>query len=263
MGELEEVDMGTLVTGGTGFIGSNIVRELVKRGHKVTSVDIAKPDNLMLRYLDAWSDQVSWVQGDILDKATLQKIADDKSISKIVHAAVYTGIREDIEREDSRRIIDINLSGTANVLDLARNLSVERFVYVSSGGVYEGVDAYEGLMTEDTPLHPRSLYSATKYASELMTQRYGELHGFETACVRLGGPYGPMERTTGHRAVMSILQVWTGKALRGEPIEAVKDGAWDFTYVLDIAADCTRIGFPGFSVTGTLGDTLGDLPPIN
>jgi UDP-glucose 4-epimerase len=137
---------------------------------------------------------------------------------------------------ESRRIVDINVMGTANMLELARELSVERFVYVSSGGVYEGLDSSAAAIREDTPVHPTQLYNVTKLTSELITLRYGELHGFETAAVRLGGPYGPMERVTGHRAVMSLLHLWTGKAVRGEAIDAMAEGRWDFTYVSDIAA---------------------------
>ena len=72
-------------------------------------------------------------------------------------------------------------------------------------------------LNEDAPPVPLNLYGITKYASELLTQRYGELHGISTASVRLSTPYGPMERVTGHRAVMSVFYQWTGQALRGGP----------------------------------------------
>ncbi len=83
---------------------------------------------------------------------------------------------------------------------------------------------------------PHTLYAITKYTSELLTQRYGELHGFSTASVRLSTPYGPMERTTGHRAVMSVFHDWTGQAIRGEDIHVDNlDVGRDYTYVSDIA----------------------------
>ena len=227
--------MKTIVTGGTGFVGSNIVKALAQRGHQVVSIDIVGPDGLVRQYLEPWSDQIAWVQADILDSDELDKLTSNLDIGKIVHAAVYTVVREETEREDSRRIIDINLVGTANMLELARQLVVERFLYVSSGGVYEGVISSDERIKEDVPVHPSQLYNVTKYASELLTKRYGWLHGFETVSVRLGGPYGPMERVTGHRAVMSLIHEWTGKATRGEPIEAVAQGRMDFTYVSDIA----------------------------
>ena len=86
------------------------------------------------------------------------------------------------------------------------------------------------------PPIPENLYGITKYASELLARRYGELHQFSSASVRLSTPYGPMERVTGHRAVMSVLYNWTGQALRGETIQAEDlDQGRDYTYVTDIA----------------------------
>ena len=68
-------------------------------------------------------------------------------------------------------------------------------------------------------LFPINLYDITKYACEMLSERYGNLHGFETVSVRLSSPYGPMERVTGHRAVMSQVYEWTGSAMRDEAID--------------------------------------------
>ena len=232
--------MATLVTGGTGFVASNIVRALAERGHDVVSLDVTPPDDLVRRYWEPWKANIAWVQGDILDPADLQRVGRAHQIDKIVHAAVYTGIREDIERSDSRRIVDINLAGTANLLDLARQIGLARFLYVSSGSVYEGMDA-DGPLIEDSLVRPRSLYAVTKYVSELLTERYGELHGFEAVSVRLGSPFGPMERVTGHRAVMSLMYQWTRMALRGEPIEVEPRGIGDCIYVGDVARGISAV----------------------
>ena len=229
--------MATLVTGGTGFVGTNIVKVLAQGGHQVVSVDIAPPDDMVLRYTSNIADNVSWVQGDILNQDTLTRATENLEIDKIVHAAVYTGTRADVEIENSHRIVDINTRGTLNLLDLARQLSVRRFVYVSSGGVYAGKRLAHEPLREDMHLFPINLYDITKYACEMLSERYGDIHGFQTASVRLSAPYGPMERVTGHRAVMSQVYEWTGKAIRGETIDFSRvTPDRDFTYVLDTAA---------------------------
>jgi len=138
--------------------------------------------------------------------------------------------------------------GTTNILEVARKLSVERFLYVSSGAVY-GDDHPDRVLTEENTPRPHTLYAATKYASELLTRRYGELQGFPTVSIRLGSPYGPMERVTGHRANQSLLKEWTGNIVRGEPIE-VGDRSIErvFSYVLDIAGGiCVVLNSPSLS----------------
>ena len=230
--------MTILVTGGSGFVGSNIVRQLALEGHAVLSMDLNPPDALVQQYLSPWSNKITFLVGDIVDSETLTAIASSNQIENIIHAAVYTAVTEELERSDSRRIIDINLIGTTNLLDLASRVKVKRFVYVSSGGVYEGSTQSR---KEETPVAPRQVYNITKYASELLTEKYSILHGFQSASVRLGGPYGPMERVTSKRSVMSILHEWTGKAIRNEPIEIPGRNQWDFTYVHDIAGGICKV----------------------
>ena len=226
-----------MVTGATGFVGSNIVKALAERGHQVVGFDLVPPDNLVERYLQPWAERVSYVQGDILKLTDLEKVAEDHDITKIVHAAVYTAVSPDIEMERSRSIIDVNVVGTVNLLELARSLSLRRFLYVSSSAVYGVGHSLKEPLREDSILYPRSLYAATKYTSELLTSRYGELNGFQGVSVRLSSPYGPMERVTGYRSLMSLLCQWTGNVVREEPIKVGdRTQERDFTYVADVAA---------------------------
>ena len=211
--------MATLVTGGTGFIGSNNVRDLAQRGHQVVSFDIVPPDDLARRDVEPWADKVTWVMGDTLDKEALEEVASSHGIDKIIHNATYTHYG-DLETVDGRRVFDINMMGTANALDLARQLGVKRFVYVSSAGVYYGADPSDQPLNEDIPFNPQSIYGITKYASERLTQRYGEMYGLDTVSVRLAQNWGPMERVTPYRTRMALPYVWAGMAVRGEPIEA-------------------------------------------
>ena len=227
--------MATLVTGGTGFVGANIVKGLAQAGHDVVCFDINEPDQLTTRFMGDVSSRINFVQGDMVDQGVVERLGVEHSIDKIVHAAVFTVNRIELETQRSRDIVAINVEGTANLLELARVLNVNRFIYVSSGAVYGAAAAGDQTLNEDAPAMPLNLYGITKYSSELLTHRYGELHGLSTASVRLSTPYGPMERVTGHRAVMSVFYQWTGQALRGEPISVDDmDQGRDYTYSADI-----------------------------
>ena len=235
--------MATLVTGGAGFVGSNIVKGLAEKGHKVVCFDLTPADALLRNYLEPWPDNVTFVQGDILNVDDLRQAAAQNPIDKIVHAAVFTPSQTGpMETGRSRDIVNINIEGTANLLDLAASSTVKRFVYVSSEAVYGEAAPGVAPLKEDSPLQPRNLYAIGKHTSELLTRRYGELHGFETASVRLSYPYGPMERITGHRARMSLIYRWTGNVVRGEPI-TVEDRSIgrDYTFVGDVAAGIQTI----------------------
>ena len=229
--------MATLVTGGVGFVGANIVKELAARGHDVVSLDVLPVDELLTGFLGELAERVNFVQGDILDATALDALRSAYSFDKIVHAAVFTVNRTDLETARSKDILDINLTGTGNLLEMARLCDVERFVYISSGAAYGLTRNPDQTYNEDDASQPGNLYGITKFASEQLTRRYGELHGFSTVSLRLSTPYGPMERVTGHRGNMSTPFQWTGQMLRGEPIESNdSDHGRDYTYVLDTAS---------------------------
>ena len=237
--------MATMVTGGTGFVASNIVRTLAQRGHQVVCFDLVPPNDLLTRYIQRWADKVTFLQGDILSPGDLEQ-AEDHNIDKIVHAAVFTGVLPEVEISRSRSIVDINVMGTTNLLELARRIKPQRFLYVSSGSVYGDRPEHEEVLREDAELHPHTLYESTKYTSELLTRRFGEMHGFQTVATRLSSPYGPMERVTGHRANQSVIKDITGRIIRGEPIVVSdRNQGRDYTYVADIAGGiCSVLDSP-------------------
>lgn len=239
--------MKTLVTGGTGFIGSNIIRTLAEQGEEVVSFDLVPPSDLLRAYIEPWAERVTFMQGDLLNQDDLDMVLEH-DIKRIVQAAAFSGLISNIEAGRSRDIVAINVMGTTNMLEIARKLSIERFLYVSSSSVY-GDDHPDKVLTEESALYPRTLYAVTKYISELITRRYGELHGFPTVSVRLNSPYGPMERITGHRANQSLLKDWTGNIVRGEPIEVGSRSVERvFSYVTDIASGiCAVLNAPSLS----------------
>ena len=236
--------MATLVTGGVGMIGSNVVRELASRGHDVISIDVEPVGELGLKDVAPWGGQVTWVEGDITDQGTLERMVAMTQIDKIIHNAAYTPYG-DQEKDDWRRVIDVNLVGTVNMLELARRLAVGRFLNISSAGVYTSSDPTDQPLKEDMPLSPGNTYGITKIAGEALTRRYSELHGIETATLRLSQNWGPMERVTPYRTRMALPYTWTRSVVRGEPIEASPFGSGitegrlfnvDMPYVRDTAA---------------------------
>ena len=228
--------MTTLITGGTGFVGANLVKEMATNGHEVVSVDLSPPDALMSKFIADVSSNISFLTGDILDQQFLEIIQKTYEVDRIIHAAVYTVNQIDLEIEKSREIIDINVMGTTNLLELARKMQVKRFVYVSSGAAYGSAEEPDQTFNENSIPLPDFLYGITKYTSELLTRRYAELHNFSSASIRLSTPYGPMERVTNHRSVMSVFHQWTKAALNGDSIEVSTPHAGrDYTYISDIA----------------------------
>ena len=165
--------MSTLVTGGTGFVGANIVRELARAGHEVVSYDISPADGLARQFVAEWAGQIEFVQGDIRDREAVAALAGQHSIDKVIHAATYTVNQRDLEVERGRDVIGINVEGLANVLELARIAGVRRFVYVSSGAAYGLAAGTDQTYSEEMPVAPDSMYGITKYAGELITRRYG------------------------------------------------------------------------------------------
>lgn len=239
--------MSTLVTGGNGFFGVNLVKGLTKHGQKVVSFNRSATPDVVRDYLAPHLDLVTFAQGDVTNLPRLQQVVEDNNVSAIIHTATLTATSLDVERNNAWQIINVNVMGSVNVFEVGRRLGLRRIVYISSGAVYRhgaGTDPH----FEDEQPCPEDLYGISKYASEMIVQRYRHLLGTSIASVRLVQPYGPMERKSRSRVVLSPICEWAHQALKGEEIavEAL-DSIMDWCYVDDV-------------VDGTLSILLADEP---
>ena len=203
--------MTLLVTGATGFVMSVLGRHWLDAnpGERLVVLDAAAPDAAALRYFAPVAGRLEVVIADVARPDTW-KHALDRDITHIVHGATVTPLsrgtaaesKREPEAEDPGRILDVNIMGTVAMLDWARTLpNLKRFIYVSSGAVYKhhGPDRPGEPLPEDGYVMPRRLYGISKLASELITERYGDLFGMAAASVRLSSVYGTMDRVTPSR----------------------------------------------------------------
>lgn len=229
-----------LVTGAAGFIGSNLVKELLKTISPIHIVGIdnmsdyydisikdyrlQEIDNLANEYL-----QSSWtfVKGNIADKALIDKLFDDYNFSVVVNLAAQAGVRYSIENPDV--YIESNIIGFYNILEACRHNPVEHLVYASSSSVY-GSNKKIPYSTDDKVDNPVSLYAATKKSNELMAHAYSKLYNIPSTGLRFFTVYGPAGRPD--MAYFSF----TNKLIKGETIEIFNYGNCkrDFTFVDDI-----------------------------
>ncbi len=194
--------MATLVTGATGFVGVNIVEELVSRGLDVVALGLGGWPPEAASVLAA--DNLQTVDGDVRDVALLDRVFNEHAIDRVVHgAAITAGLEREIE--DPGSIIDVNVRGVALVIEAAQRHGVGRFVHLSSGAAYGDALLEDAPVQEETtPSRPVTLYGLTKYAGELTALRLGDLYEMDLVCTRLGSVFGPWERTTGARDHVSV-----------------------------------------------------------
>jgi UDP-glucose 4-epimerase len=221
--------MRALVTGGAGFIGSNLVDALVERGDEVTVVDdvsTGKRHNLD----KATTNGAQLIELDIRDAEPVNAAVERARPEAVFHLAAQIDVRKSVAdpAKDSR----INVEGTVNVLRAAHAHGARRFVNTSTGGAIYG----EGQIVpapEDHPVVPEAPYGLSKFCAEQYCELFTRLHGLSTVSLRYGNVYGPRQDPLGEAGVIAI---FCGKLLAGERPTIFGDGLQvrDYIYVSDV-----------------------------
>jgi UDP-glucose 4-epimerase len=218
--------MKVLVTGGAGFIGSNIVHLLVAEGHGVTVLD-----DLSSGYrcnLDPFP-MARFIEGDIRDPQAVSRAVAGAEV--IFHLAASVGNTRSIEHpiEDS----EINVIGTLRVLEAARRTGVRKVVFSSSAGIFGELKTLP--IREDHPVEPDSPYGASKLAAEKLCLAYAKLYPpLECVCLRYFNVYGPNQR---YDAYGNVIPIFAHRMLHGAPVVIFGDGEQtrDFVNAHDVA----------------------------
>ena len=214
-----------LVTGGAGFIGTNIVIKLLSDGHKVRVLDnfsAGKKD-------DRIQKGVEYIEGDIRNMEDVKRAM--VGIDGVFHLAAIPRVPYSIEHPIETN--DNNVNGTLTLLVGARDAGVKRFVFSSSSSVYGGNDNEK--LREDMCGNPISPYALHKYTGEMYCRLFSELYGFETVSLRYFNVYGPYIDPEGAYAL--VVGKFLKQRAKGEPMTICGDGEYyrDYTHVADVA----------------------------
>lgn len=225
--------MRALVTGGAGFIGSNLVDALLARGDEVTVVDdlsTGRRENLE----QGLAAGAALVEADIRDREALEGVARERGPEVVFHLAAQIDVRKSIA--DPAWDASINVGGTANVLEAARAAGSRRLVFSSTGGaIYGEGEGQELPLAEDAPLAPEAPYGQSKFAGEGYLSLYERLYGLSSVPLRLGNVYGPRQDPLGEAGVIAI---FCGRLREGGRPTVFGDGRQtrDYIYVGDVVA---------------------------
>lgn len=226
-----------LVTGGAGFIGSHLTRELLQRGYQVTVLDnlsTGKIENIADLTDKEASDnknegEVNFINGTITDLPLLQKLF--QGMVFIFHQAAIPSVPRSINNPVATH--EANITGTLNVLLAARDNNVKKVVFASSSSVYGDTPTLP--KREDMIPNPLSPYAVSKLAGEYYCQVFQQVYGLSTICLRYFNVYGP--RQDPHSQYAAVIPLFIHKVLQGESPVIFGDGeqSRDFTFVKDVA----------------------------
>ena len=272
--------MTLLVTGAAGFVMSVLTRHWLEADAdaRVVTLDAAPFDQAAQRYFAPLKNRMKVVTADIVHSEQWFEALSGEDIRHVVHGATVTPIsrgsaaeaRGEPEAAFPRRIIDANVMGTVALLDWARTLRrPPRVIYVSSGAVYKhhGPDRPGEPLPEDGYVMPRRLYGISKLASELITERYGDLFGIEATSVRLSSVYGTMDRVTASRNHRHVPNRIAHMAVEGVECVRVNSlaGVGDYVHSEDVAGaivallQAPALRYSAYNIAQGCTTTMGEL----
>ncbi|MQM28432.1 UDP-glucose 4-epimerase GalE [Glycomyces albidus] len=227
--------MSWLVTGGAGYIGSHVVREMAAAGERVVVLDDLSTGNP-----GRLPAGVPVEQGSVLDRERLERVLRSHELSGVVHIAAKKQVGESVERP--LEYYRDNVEGLRTVLEAAAAAGVRSFLFSSSAAVYGMPDV--DLVTEDTPCAPMSPYGETKLAGEWLVRAAGRAHGMATACLRYFNVAGAAVPELADEGVFNLIPMVFDRLTRGEaPLVfgddyPTADGTCerDFVHVEDVAS---------------------------
>ena len=241
--------MNFLVTGGAGFIGSHVCERLLRDGHAVWAFDDLNPfydpqlKRRNLRDIQSLAKPFEFVHGDLTDRAALDALFGSVKFDQVIHLAARAGVRPSLEEPALYQ--RVNVEGTVNVLEAARNHRVKKIIIASSSSVY-GVNSKVPFSESDPIFSAISPYAASKLACEALGHVYHHVYGMDVAMLRLFTVYGPRQRPDlAIRKFATLIHA-------GKPIPVFGDGSMerDYTYItdtLDGIIACTQKEF-GFEI---------------
>lgn len=215
--------MRALVTGGAGFIDSNLVELLLTEGHSVVVLD-----DLTSGYRKNLLDEAEFVQGDVSAAGVAESAANGCDV--VFHLAASVGNTRSID--NLVRDSEVNVIGTLRVLEAARALGIKRVVASSSAGIFGELKTLP--IAEDHPQDPESPYGASKLAAEKMCLVYNELYGMKNVCLRHFNVYGKRQR---YDAYGNVIPIFAERMLRRQIVTVFGHGEQtrDFVHVSDVA----------------------------
>ncbi|MDD3487497.1 MAG: SDR family NAD(P)-dependent oxidoreductase [Candidatus Moranbacteria bacterium] len=248
-----------LITGGAGFIGSNIAKKLMDRGDRVVIIDNfngyydpqLKRDRIK-KFLKGY--KLKLYKGDIRDEKLVGRIFKTEKIDKVIHLAAMAGVRNSLL--DPKLYFDVNVMGSLNLLEAAVKHKIKNFVFASSSSVYGNNKKlpFSEADPVDTPISP---YAASKKTDELIAHTYHHIYGLNVTALRYFTVYGPWGRPD------MALFLFADAITKGRPINVFNRGKMsrNFTYVDDIATGTIAVldkakGYGVMNIGGDREDTL-------